>query len=174
METAIEKKITTITEPSLLQQFTHDTIAESLTHALSIESLILEFGEEPPGLASILFNEWLDRIKPLVYSPEIIEFVYEKTRPYTIDEIIERIGEESLEIMLKTALYNSPKGMTENTLTEMLESRLILLLSSQGENVIRKLIDIIEEHQSKGINRKKVLTTIWAHILNRSINFTGL
>ncbi len=146
----------------------NDTLARALAFALSAETLVVELGTDPEGLCSKVFTAWLSRVKPLPYSSELFTLVYEMLPSTSFSEFLEAIGgEEELAKVLEAAMIEKQDDVIEEALTEYIEARLASVIEEAGEELLGILASVVEGLEEKGYTRRKALTAVLAHMLNR-------
>ncbi len=146
----------------------NDALARALVFALSTETLVVELGMDPEGICSKVFTAWLSRVKPLPYNSELFTLVYEMLPSMSFGDFLEAIGgEEELAKVLEATMAEKQDDVIEEALTEYIEARLASVIEELGEEFLGILASVVGGLEEKGYTRRKALTAVLAHILNR-------
>lgn len=137
-------------------------LVELLAEVLSIESAIVELGGETERVSDALFALLIERSAPLPYDPRLNELIYEGLRYKSLNEVFERVGEEGVKALLELLSSSAPS-------LEDVEEREAILFALVDEDEEEKLLSLVDSMEAAGFPRHKVLSAVWAHILNRAL-----
>ncbi|AFH42199.1 hypothetical protein IOK49_02505 [Fervidicoccus fontis] len=148
-----------------LSELSNIELSAIFEKSLSNESFELNLGIEPDGYAQILFNEVLRRAGRLPYSKELNFYIYNDLLEFTVEDIIQSVGEEKLEKLIMFMLdENDKKEEIEAIIFEMVKN------FSNNDEVIEKYHEVKNALIRKYEKEKSVIKSFIAHMINKAIN----
>jgi len=149
--------------------------ARALAFYLSAETLAVELGGIPEGVSAALFSSWLESVRPIPYSTGLYTLVYEMLPEYNACKLLEAFGgEEEFSRVLEACVIEPQDDVMEEALTEYIEARLMVAFERIAQDYIGVVEAVLQELCAKGASRRKALTSVIAHLINKLLVEYGL